>query len=276
MGRVPTAARNGPRVIDLDILFYDDVVMDSPTLTIPHPRMKERDTLFLRCPEAGELEPEGVFPSSFFAADHLLDQLMAPPLAPPTSVQKVMPIGKGNTYWKWGERTLIMGILNVTPDSFSDGGMYACVPAALRRARELVAAGADVIDVGGQSTRPGADDVGAEVEAARVVPVIRAIREAGLDVPVSVDTFRASVARAAAEAGADFVNDVSGGSRDPEMLPFVASAGLPVCLMHARGDSKTMAGMTGYAGGDVVGEIRRALRRAVGAALERGVRRWNV
>ncbi len=133
----------------------------------------------------------------------------------------------------------LMGILNVTPDSFSDGGQYDARPAALAHAQAMLAAGADIVDVGGESTRPGAAQVPAEDEIGRTAPVIAAIR-AATGAPISIDTRKAAVARAAHAAGADFVNDVAGFTFDPDLAPFCAGAGLPVCVMHAQGTPETM------------------------------------
>lgn len=133
----------------------------------------------------------------------------------------------------------IMGILNVTPDSFSDGGRFDAPEAALTHARAMARAGAHILDVGGESTRPGADEVAVKDEVARTAPVIAAIR-AGLDMPISIDTRKAGVARAAVAAGANLVNDVAGFTFDPALAPYCAEAGLPVCVMHAQGDPQTM------------------------------------
>ncbi|KAJ1483780.1 Dihydropteroate synthase-like protein, partial [Baffinella frigidus] len=134
-----------------------------------------------------------------------------------------------------------MGVLNYTPDSFSDGGRFnAGIDEAVKRIEDMAAAGADIVDIGGQSTRPNAKLVTSEEEAARVVPVIEAARARGCTVAISVDTFRADVARASVAAGANFVNDVSGGLLDPAMLSTVASLHVPVCLMHYRGDPSSM------------------------------------
>ena len=169
----------------------------------------------------------------------------------------------------WGDRTYLMGVLNVTPDSFSDGGLYNTPVAALRQAEALVAAGADILDVGGQSTRPQAETVTLEDEQNRVLPVIRAIRSAGLSVPISIDTTRASVARAAIAAGATWVNDISGGTYDPEMLPTVAELNVPIVLMHLRGTPTTMQSLTEYQ--DLVGEIAAFLQQRVQAAIAAGI-----
>ncbi len=165
-------------------------------------------------------------------------------------------------------RAVIMGVVNVTADSFSDGGRYLHVGSAVDRARALVAAGADIVDIGGESTRPGAHRVTAEVEAARVLPVIAALAADG--VVCSVDTTRATVAQAALAAGARIVNDVSGGLADPQMAGLVADAGVPWILMHWRGHSIDMDALAVY--GDVVDEVRRELAQRVEAALAAGVR----
>lgn len=164
-------------------------------------------------------------------------------------------------------RAMIMGVVNVTADSFSDGGRYIDAVAAVRRGRALVAAGADIVDVGGESTRPGAHRIPAEVEADRVVPVIAELAAAG--VVCSVDTTRATVARAALDVGGQVVNDVSGGLADPEMAGMVADAGVPWILMHWRGHSADMDALAVY--DDVVADVRAELAARVDAALAAGV-----
>ncbi|HEX3787635.1 MAG TPA: dihydropteroate synthase [Pseudonocardiaceae bacterium] len=160
-----------------------------------------------------------------------------------------------------------MGVLNVTADSFSDGGRYLAVDDAVAHGIQLHRAGADLIDVGGESTRPGAERVEAEVEIARVAPVIRSLAEHG--VPVSVDTMRAEVAAAALDSGAHVVNDVSGGLADPGMARVVAEHGVPWVLMHWRGHSKDMNELAHYE--DVVAEVRDELSARVDAAVAAGV-----
>ncbi|MGZ4205239.1 MAG: dihydropteroate synthase [Actinomycetota bacterium] len=137
------------------------------------------------------------------------------------------------------ERAHVMGILNVTPDSFSDGGRYFDVEAALKQGIALADDGADLIDVGGESTRPGADPVETAEEIRRVVPVIEALADA-VSVPISIDTMKAEVARAALDAGAAVVNDVSAGRFDPSLLRLVADRGAPVVLIHMQGEPRTM------------------------------------
>jgi dihydropteroate synthase len=163
---------------------------------------------------------------------------------------------------------VVMGVLNVTPDSFSDGGRYTDVAAAVRHGLEMHAAGAAIIDVGGESTRPGADRVDAATETARIVPVVRDLTASG--VPVSIDTSRAAVAEAALAAGATLVNDVSGGLADPAMARLIAAAGCPWILMHWRGHSRDMQQLAVYR--DVVAEVRAELLERVAAAEAAGVR----
>jgi dihydropteroate synthase len=160
-----------------------------------------------------------------------------------------------------------MGVLNVTPDSFSDGGRYADLDAAVAHAVSMRADGADVVDVGGESTRPGAGRVDPATERQRVVPVIEQLTAAR--VPVSIDTTRAEVAEAALHAGASMVNDVSGGLADPNMAKVAAAAECPYVLMHWRGHSRTMQQLATYA--DVVREVRDELAARVDDATRAGV-----
>ncbi|MER7168637.1 dihydropteroate synthase [Micromonospora sp. NPDC000207] len=162
---------------------------------------------------------------------------------------------------------VVMGVLNVTPDSFSDGGRYADLDAAVAHGVRLRDEGAALVDVGGESTRPGAERVDARTELARVLPVVRALTCAG--VSVSIDTTRARVAEAALAAGADVVNDVSGGLADPDMARVVRDAGCPWVLMHWRGHSRGMRDLAGYA--DVVADVRAELSQRVEEALRAGV-----
>ncbi len=162
-----------------------------------------------------------------------------------------------------------MGVVNVTPDSFSDGGRFIDPTAAVVHARRLVADGADVLDVGGESTRPGATPVAATEESARVVPVIARLAK-DVDVPISVDTSKSSVAEEAIAAGACIVNDVSAGLSDAGMLPVVARHRAGVVLMHMRGDPRTMQADPAYA--DVVADVRAHLAARVEAAIVAGVR----
>lgn len=179
---------------------------------------------------------------------------------------------RGHSF-RWGERTYLMGVLNVTPDSFSDGGEFHSVEAALAQAQRLVEAGADILDIGGQSTRPGAELISLGEECNRVLPVVAAVRSIS-SVPISVDTTRALVAQKAVEAGADLINDISGGTFDPEMLPTVARLGVPIVLMHMRGTPQTMQQLTAY--DDLMGEIYTFLERQMAAAVAAGMARSHL
>lgn len=162
---------------------------------------------------------------------------------------------------------VVLGVLNVTPDSFSDGGRYTDLDAAVRHGVRMHREGAALIDVGGESTRPGADRVDAETEAARVLPVIRRLAAQG--VPMSIDTYRADVAAKALAAGASVINDVSGGLADSDMARVVADAGCPWILMHWRGHAKRMGDLAVYR--DVVADVKAELADRIGAALDAGV-----
>ncbi|PSB25485.1 dihydropteroate synthase [Stenomitos frigidus] len=170
----------------------------------------------------------------------------------------------------WGDRTYLMGVLNVTPDSFSDGGLFNSLETAIAQARTLVAAGADILDIGGQSTRPNAVEISLDEELGRVLPIIQAMRQE-TDIPISIDTTRAAVAQASIAAGADIVNDISSATYDPEMLPIVAALGVPLVLMHIRGTPQTMQQLTDY--DDVVDDILSFLQSRLEAAITAGIDR---
>lgn len=166
-----------------------------------------------------------------------------------------------------------MGILNITPDSFSDGGHYTGVDAALRQALRMRSEGADIIDIGGESTRPGSDPVPAQQQIQRVIPVIAAIRrETGI--VISIDTTSCEVAEAALAAGADMINDVSAGLDDAAILTLAAETGVPIILMHSRGAPKTMQDDPYY--DDVVQEVIDALHERIHAALNAGIKKENI
>ncbi|HET6851642.1 MAG TPA: dihydropteroate synthase [Pyrinomonadaceae bacterium] len=172
-----------------------------------------------------------------------------------------------------GERTLIMGILNVTPDSFSDGGQFFSIDSALAHAEQMIAEGADIIDVGGESTRPGGEPVSIDEEIMRVVPVIKALVQR-TDTPVSVDTTKSEVARAALDAGAAIINDISALRFDFYVADAVARAGAGLVLMHSRGTPATMHRLPPVA--DVMEEVTSSLRASVHMAERRGVKRESI
>ena len=190
---------------------------------------------------------------------------------------------------RWGQRTHVMGVINLTPDSFSDGGQFNRPELALAQAKRLVAQGVEILDLGAQSTRPGADDVGAAAELERLLPALHLIRAAidqgelrcpprsdqqpGAVPLMSVDTYRSVVAESALAAGADWINDVTGGLREPEILRMVAEAGCPYVLMHSRGDSQSMDGLTDYGAAGLVPTVLAELLQASDRALAAGLRR---
>ena len=169
------------------------------------------------------------------------------------------------------DRPVLVGIVNVTPDSFSDGGRHFAAEDALAHAARLVAEGADVLDVGGESTRPGADPVDADEERRRVLPVLRALREQHPELPLMIDTVKSAVAVAALDAGADAVNDVSGGRLDDDMVRRVAESGAGYVVMHSRGAVSDMARYDHAVYGDPVTDALAELQARVDAALAAGV-----
>jgi dihydropteroate synthase len=193
---------------------------------------------------------------------------LEPTLASPGDPVRPAPAGLPRALEQTSaRRTLVMGVLNVTPDSFSDGGLWLDPQAAIAHGLALRGRGADLVDVGGESTRPGAERVPGHEELARVMPVVEGLVACG--VPVSIDTMRAEVAAAAAGAGAVLVNDVSGGLADPQMLECVAGLSVPYVAMHWRGPSVVMAGLAQY--DDVVLDVRRELADRLEAAAKAGV-----
>jgi dihydropteroate synthase len=172
------------------------------------------------------------------------------------------------------DRPRLMGVLNVTPDSFSDGGRHLAPADAVAHARAMIAEGADLLDIGGESTRPGSDPVPQAVEIDRVVPVIARLRAEGITAPISIDTRKAAVALAALARGADLLNDVSALTHDPGTMALAAELAIPVCLMHAQGDPKTMQDDPEY--GDVLLEVYDYVEARVAAAEAGGIPRGRI
>ncbi|KAI0483148.1 Dihydropteroate synthase [Xylariaceae sp. FL0804] len=290
----------GPRNIDLDILLYGDRAVAHPRLTVPHAGLAERE--FALRPLAELVPDRPLDPARPWRL--VQDYLNALPPARGAPLSTLTPLGPRLPPLRalhHARATHVMAILNVTPDSFSDGGALLRPrqeddndpvddPDARLRAAVLAAvrAGATLLDVGGQSTAPRAPQVSEAEERARVVPAVRLIRALpeAAGAAVSVDTYRASVARAALAAGADVVNDVSGGTLDPDLLPAVAQAGATLVVMHMRGDPATMGSLAHYPeesstngdghGGGVVAAVARELSARVRAAERAGVRRWRI
>ncbi|EJU01318.1 Dihydropteroate synthase [Dacryopinax primogenitus] len=286
-GRTKTF-RNGPRVVDLDIIFSDSLHTQIKAsdnngyeLIVPHMRVQERE--FVLRPLA-DIVPNLVHPVLGKSVTSLLRSVTtgASPmyriLPFPAS-----PVSSAFT-WPLSRRTYIMTIVNSTPDSFSDGGTHFVSSTAatyeqqlentIRSLHRAVEDGADILDIGGYSTRPGAADVSEEEEIARVVPLIKAFRETDAHTPISVDTFRASVARAAVAAGASCINDVYALSRDPDMLQAAYDLAVPVVMMHSRGDAGQEKDYSSY--DKVMDGVRAELGEKVARALRAGVRRWNI
>lgn len=184
------------------------------------------------------------------------------------ALQPLSPWRIRDAVFQWGDRTYVMGILNTTPDSFSDGGDFNTLPAAIAQARKMILAGADLLDVGGQSTRPGAATVSLAEELDRTIPVIQALRRE-FEIPISIDTTRAEVAHAAIQAGADVINDISGGTFDPSILAIAAQTQAPIILMHLRGTPQTMQQLTDYQ--DLIGEMQDFFHQQVNLAHQEGV-----
>ena len=172
-------------------------------------------------------------------------------------------------------KPLIMGILNVTPDSFSDGGKFSDVNAAISQVKRMISEGVDIIDIGGESTRPGSEPVSPAEQQQRVIPVIKAIRQTlNSDILISIDTTSSRVAKAALEAGADIINDVSAGLEDPEILKVAATFQVPIILMHRQGTPKTMQDNPYY--DDVVPEVINTLLTQIASAIQSGIKKENI
>ncbi len=180
---------------------------------------------------------------------------------------------KNNQRFLWGSKTYVMGILNVTPDSFSDGGEFEPLNSALTQTQNMIENGADIIDIGGQSTRPGAEKISLAEELKRVIPIIKVIREQAT-IPISIDTTRAEVARSAVEAGADIINDISGGTYDENMFSTAAQLAVPIILMHLKGTPQTMQSLTNY--GDLITEIKAFLEQQINQAIAIGIPQSNI
>ncbi|PSS02173.1 Dihydropteroate synthase-like protein [Coniella lustricola] len=282
----------GPRNIDLDVLLYDDEVVNHERLTIPHAGILERE--FVLRPLAELIPTKALFPKNpwKFTQDYLNELPPSDPplttLTPSSSTQPPLQALRPS------RKTHVMAILNMTPDSFSDGGSHAATSLA-DTIRSFISSGATMIDVGGQSTAPQRPEVAVEEELGRVVPAIRLIRSLpeAQDILISVDTYRASVAEAAVQAGADIINDVSAGAMDPDMLSTMARLQKTVCLMHMRGTPATMSSLNNYGASSasssdeegkvapkdddaVVPTIAKELLERVAAAEAAGIRRWRI
>lgn len=282
MGRT-YGIRYGPRPIDLDILFYGKFKVHSDILTIPHERIWERP--FVMAPlmdllgsaadcdtvtgwHSFSLHSGGIFES--------WDKMGGESLIGKEGMKRVLPIE--NELWDWSQRTSVMGILNVTPDSFSDGGKFVSVEAAVSQARLMISEGTDMIDIGAQSTRPTASRISVEEELDRLIPVLEAV----IGMPeaegklISVDTFYSEVASEAVSKGAHLVNDVSAGQMDSNMLRVVAGLKVPYVAMHMRGNPSTMQNSENLQYDDVCKQIASELYSRVKDAELAGIPAWRI
>ncbi|XP_047958902.1 folate synthesis bifunctional protein, mitochondrial isoform X1 [Salvia hispanica] len=275
--------RYGPRPIDLDILFYGSRTVNTDSLTIPHERIWERP--FVMAPLIDLLgvqaDNETVkswhslskHPGGLFEA---WEELGGESLVGKDGMERVLPVG--NRLWSWSANTSVMGVLNVTPDSFSDGGKFLSVESAVSRVRSMLAEGADIVDLGAQSTRPMASKLSPEQELDRLIPVLEAVR----DMPemvgklISIDTFHSQVALEAVSKGAHLVNDVSGGKLDANMHHVVASLGIPYIVMHMRGDPSTMQNQENLVYDDVCSDAASELCTRVRDAEISGIPAWKM
>jgi dihydroneopterin aldolase/2-amino-4-hydroxy-6-hydroxymethyldihydropteridine diphosphokinase/dihydropteroate synthase/2-amino-4-hydroxy-6-hydroxymethyldihydropteridine diphosphokinase/dihydropteroate synthase len=226
------------------------------------------------------IAPHREHPTLYRTNEQLLGQLMhskdtGQAIAPTTMI--VIPLGH-ETLWLRGQRTCIMGILNVTPDSFSDGGLHNTTETAVEHALAMHRSGANIIDMGGMSTRPNSEEIPVETELGRILPVIETLNAQNFTehCSISVDTYRAEVAERAILAGAHIINDVSGGELDPNMYATAAKLGVPICLMHMRGTPATMQSMTDYDPNRWLEQIIEELTKRVKRAMAAGVYRWNI
>jgi dihydroneopterin aldolase/2-amino-4-hydroxy-6-hydroxymethyldihydropteridine diphosphokinase/dihydropteroate synthase len=281
LGRLPGGQRYGPRLLDIDILFYDDLHLHTfdEKLIIPHIRLHERD--FVLGP-LRDIAPDFVHPVLKLTVSQLFANVCK---TGPPKLEPILPIkfglGEPPLFWRLQEKTFIMGIVNVTPDSFSDGGDNFDIQNAVHTIKQMVQSGVDIIDIGGQSTRPSSTLLSPEEEAGRVIPLIKTLRaDATLNhLPISVDTFYADVAEQAIKAGANIINDISGGTMDARMLKVASELAVPIVLMHIRGTPQTMQNPenTDYGSEDgLVQHVVTVLRERADQAQRMGIPRWNI
>ncbi|KAK4777843.1 hypothetical protein SAY87_018030 [Trapa incisa] len=282
MGRT-AGIRYGPRPIDMDILFYGKFMIRSDTLTVPHERLWERPFVMAPLIDLLGLEIDNDTVASWHALSvnscglyESWKKLGGELLIGKEGLKRVLPVG--NRLWDWSKQTSIMGILNLTPDSFSDGGIHQSVNSAVSHVRSMIMEGADIIDLGAQSTRPSATLISPQEELSRLLPVLEAV----LAMPemegklISVDTFYSDVAREAVKKGAHLVNDVSAGKLDSEMFKVVAELEVPYIAMHMRGDPSTMQNKENVQYKNVCKEIASELYSRVNEAETSGIPAWRM
>ncbi|XP_065871471.1 folate synthesis bifunctional protein, mitochondrial-like isoform X1 [Euphorbia lathyris] len=275
--------RYGPRPIDLDILFYGRFRIDSDRLTVPHERIWERP--FVMAPLMDLLGSD--IESDTVASWHSLSihsgglfetwqKLGGECQIGKDGMRRVLPIG--NNLWDWSEKTSVMGVINLTPDSFSDGGNFQSVDSVVSQVRSMISEGADIVDFGAQSTRPMASRISPQEEMDRLIPVLEAV----VKIPeingklISVDTFYSEVASEAVRKGAHLVNDVSGGQLDPNMTKVVADLEVPYIAMHMRGDPTTMQNSENLQYDNVCKQVASELFSRIESAELSGIPAWRI
>ncbi|EGG17870.1 dihydro-6-hydroxymethylpterin pyrophosphokinase [Cavenderia fasciculata] len=276
MGRAETF-RNGPRVIDLDIIYYNDIVLKSDTLEIPHKLMYERDFVLL---PLSDIAPDFIHPTLYITTNQMKINLKTDDNG--SKIKKVIKVGNGT--WELGKRTYIMGILNITPDSFADGGKYnQNEEVAFTQFEKLVKEGAHIVDIGGQSTYPGAEQLTVAVELERVLPVIKRIRKGYPDFPLSIDTYHSQVASQAVKAGCNIINDVTGGLRDPNIIKVARELGVPIILNHDQATPQYLLKQSGASEDtinsnypDIIDIVQRFFKERVNTAVASGLYRWQI
>lgn len=282
MGRTD-GIRYGPRPIDLDILFYGKFKVRSDILTVPHERIWERP--FVMAPlmdllgtaiDSDTVASWHSFSGHSGGLNALWEKLGGESLIGEEGMYRVMPVANG--LLDWSRRTLVMGILNLTPDSFSDGGNFQSVKSAVSQARLMISEGADIIDIGAQSTRPMASRISAEEELGRLIPVLEAV----MSIPevegklISVDTFYSEVALEAVRKGAHIINDISAGKLDASMFKVMAELDVPYVAMHMRGDPSTMQDSENLKYDNVCKDISSELYSRVREAEISGIPAWRI
>ncbi|CAM6129088.1 unnamed protein product [Calypogeia fissa] len=283
LGRSEAGLRYGPRPIDLDIIFHGSSTVNTDVLQIPHPRLIERP--FVLAPVVDLLGgdtlggPAGHWSAHPFLQRGLLEvwrENGGEECVGKEGLKRVTPIG--SKLWDWGQKTYIMGILNLTPDSFSDGGLYTEVDSALAQVRRMVSEGADFIDIGAQSTRPGAQRLTTERELERLLPVLDALADAPdlKEVCFSIDTFDSRVVKEAVARGVHLVNDVSAGLLDPEMWETVSKLGVSYVAMHMRGDPTVMQNKSNTSYSNLCFEVATELASNVRYAELAGIPAWRI
>ncbi|KAF7842722.1 folate synthesis bifunctional protein, mitochondrial [Senna tora] len=283
LGRTEGGIRYGPRPIDLDILFYGKYKVSSNILNVPHERIWERP--FVVAPlmdilgSAVDSDTVACWHSFSGHSGGLVEtwkRLGGESLIGEEGLKRVLPVADGLV--NWSQRAFVMGILNLTPDSFSDGGKFQSVEHAISQVRKMISEGADMIDIGAQSTRPMASRISVEEELGRLIPVLEAV----LTMPeaegklVSIDTFYSEVASEAVSKGAHLINDVSAGQLDPNMFKVIADLDVPYVAMHMRGDPCTMQNSENLQYDNVCKQIASELYSRVREAEISGIPAWRI